>query len=121
MAIAEYVSGTETVTSSSEWSLTTDTVGPDADTTDGIFQTYLNLATLTASTSDGPDVYEFRVYEKTISSSTQGLVYSAFFAGAQGAPNWVSPSLILMHGWDMTMKKISGTNRAIEWSIRQIT
>ena len=121
MAIAEYVSGTETVTSSSEWSLITDTSSGTIDTTDGVFQTFLDLRNLTASTSGGTDCFEFRVYEKVISGSTQGLVYSARFCGVQGAPNWTSPSLILMHGWDMTIKKIAGTNEAIDWSVRQIT
>lgn len=121
MAIAQYVSGTETVTSSSEWSLVTDTSSGTSDTTDGIFQTFLDLRNLTASTSGGTDVFEFRVYEKVLSGSTQGLVYSARFAGVQGAPNWASPSLVLMHGWDQTLKKISGTNESIDWSIRLVS
>ena len=121
MAIAEYVSGTETVTSSSEWSLITDTSSGTTDTTDGVFQTYLDLRNMTASTSGGTDVFEFRVYEKTTTGSTQGLAFSARFAGVQGAPVWVSPSLILMHGWDMTLKKITGTNESIDWSVRQVT
>jgi len=121
MPIAQYVSGTETVTSSSEWSLTSDSSSGSVDTTDGVFQVFLDLKNLTASTSGGTDTFEFRVYEKVIAGSTQGLVYSARFAGVQGAPVWASPSLILMHGWDMTIKKTAGTNESIDWSVRQIT
>jgi hypothetical protein len=121
MAIAEYKTGTETVTSSSEWSLTTDTSSGSIDTTKGVYQTFLDLRNLTASTSGGTDVFEFRVYEKVLTGSTQGLVYSARFAGPQGAPNWSSPSLVLMNGWDMTLKKITGTNESIDWSIRYVT
>lgn len=115
MAISEYVSGTETV-STTEWSLTTDTAGPDADTTDGVYQIFLDLNAVAAG-----DVFEFKVYEKVLSSSTQRLVYSARFSGAQGAPVWCTPTLILLHGWDATLKKISGTDRSIDWSIRQVT
>lgn len=115
MAISEAFSGSETV-STTEWSMTTDTAGPDTDTNDGIYQAFIDLAALAAG-----DVFEFRVYEKVLSASTQRLVYSARFAGVQGAPNWVSPSLILLHGWDATLKKIAGTDRAIDWSIRKIT
>ena len=114
MAITEAFTGTETV-SSTEWSMTTDTAGPDVETSDGVFQAFIDLNALAAG-----DVFEFKTYEKVLSSSTQRLVYSARFAGAQGSANWTSPSLILMNGWDMTLKKISGTDRSIDWSIRKV-
>jgi hypothetical protein len=114
MAITEAFTGTETV-STTEWSMTTDTAGPDIDTSDGVFQVLIDLNALAAG-----DVFEFKCYEKTISSSTQRAVYIAAFSGAQGVPIWVSPTLILMHGWDMTLKKISGTDRSIDWSIRKV-
>lgn len=114
MAISEAYSGTETV-STTEWSLTTDTAGPDADTNDGVYQCFLDLNALAKG-----DVFEFKVYEKVLSSSTQRVIYSARFTNAQSEPVWVSPSLILLHGWDMTLDKISGTDRAIDWSIRKV-
>jgi hypothetical protein len=106
--------GTETVTTT-EWSMTTDTAGPDADTTDGIYQAFLDLNALAAG-----DVFEFRVYEKVLSSSTQRLVYYARFAHAQATPVYVSPALVLGHGWDMTLKRVAGTDRAIDWRISKI-
>lgn len=114
MAISEAFSGSETV-GTTEHSLTTDTAGPDVDTTDGVFQCFLDLSALAKG-----DLYEFKVYEKVLSSSTQRVVYSVRFANAQSEPIWVSPSLILIHGWDMTLDKISGTDRAIDWSIRKV-
>jgi len=114
MAISEAFSGSETV-GTTEHSLTTDTAGPDTDTTDGVFQCFLDLNALAKG-----DVFDFKVYEKVLSSSTQRVVYSVRFANAQSEPVWVSPSLILMHGWDMTLDKISGTDRAIDWSIRSV-
>lgn len=114
MAISEAYSGTETV-STTEWSLTGDDNSLDAITTDGIYQCFLELNNLAAG-----DVFEFRVYEKVLSGSTQRLVFSATFNGAQGEPVWVSPALVLMHGWDMSLDRIAGSDRAISWSIRQI-
>lgn len=114
MAITEAFTGTETV-GTTEHSMTTDTAGPDVETSDGVFQAFLDLNALAAG-----DVFEFRVYEKVLSSSTQRLVYSARFANVQGAPVWASPTLILLHGWDMTLDKISGTDRSIDWSIRKV-
>lgn len=114
MAISEAFSGSETV-GTTEHSLTTDTAGPDVETSDGVFQCFLDLSALAAG-----DVFVFKVYEKVLSSSTQRLAYSVTFSGAQGAPVWISPSLILLHGWDMTLDKVAGTDRNIDWSIRKV-
>ena len=114
MAITEAFTGTETV-STSEWSLTTDTAGPDVETSDGVFQVFLDLNALAKG-----DVFQFKVYEKVLSSSTQRVVFGVRFANAQSEPVWVSPSLILMNGWDMTLLKVSGTDCAIDWSIRKV-
>jgi len=111
----EAFTGTETV-STTEWSLTTDTAGPDADTTAGVFQAFADLSALAAG-----DVFEFRAYEKVRTGDTQRLIYSARFAGAQSSPVWASPSLILGIGWDMTLKKVGGTDRAIAWRVSSIT
>lgn len=114
MAISEYVNGTEAVTTT-EWSLTTDTSGPDVDTTSGIFQCFLDLNAVALG-----DTFEFRVYEKV--GATQRVVLIQTFSNAQGTDSaiWVSPSLILLTGWDMTLLKTAGTDRTILWSIRRI-
>lgn len=107
--------GTETV-STTEWSMTTDTAGPDTDTTVGCFQAFIDVNAIAAG-----DVFEFRVYEKARSADTQRLCYYARFTNAQGTPIYVSPTLILGAGWDMTLIKVSGTDRTITWSIRGAT
>ncbi len=110
----EAFAGSETV-STAEHSLTTDTSGPDADSTAGVFQAFLDLNAVAAG-----DEFEFKVYEKVRTGDTQRAVYSARFLGAQGTPVWVSPSLILGVGWDMTLKKIAGTDRAVAWRISRV-
>lgn len=114
MAISEAYSGTETV-SGTEWSMTSDSSSIGAITTDGIYQAFLELNAVAAG-----DTFEFKVYEKVLSSSTQRLVFAATFSGAQGEPVWASPALVLIHGWEMTLKKLAGTDRAINWSIRSV-
>ena len=106
--------GTETV-STTEWSLTTDTSGPDADTNAGLYQAFVDLNALAIG-----DEFEFKAYEKVRTGDTQRAVYSVRFAHAQGTPVWASPALILGVGWDMTLKKISGTDRAINWRISKV-
>ncbi|MGB0084217.1 MAG: hypothetical protein WBP94_02430 [Rhodomicrobiaceae bacterium] len=110
----EAITGTEAV-GTTEHSLTTDTDGPDADTTAGVFQPFLDLNALAAG-----DVFVFQVYETCRTGDTQRLIYSAEFSGAQAAPIWGGPSLLLGVGWDMTLKKVSGTDRTINWRISQV-
>ena len=110
----EAYAGTEAV-STTEHSLTTDTAGPDADTTAGVYQAFLDLNAVAAG-----DVFEFKVYETVRTGDAQHTVYSARFANAQTAPVWVSPSLVLGIGWDMTVRKIGGTDRTINWRISKV-
>lgn len=114
MPITEAFTGTETV-STTEWSLTTDTAGPDTQTDDGVYQVWIDFNALAVG-----DVYQIRVYEKVLSSSTQRVVAEWHIQGPLAEPNWVSPTLIMLHGWDVTLDKISGTDRSIDWSIRKV-
>lgn len=114
MAITELYSGTEAV-STTEHSLTTDTAGPDVDTTDGVFQVFLDISDMVTG-----DELQIRIYEKVRSGDTQRIVYQSNLIGPQSPPIWVSPSLVLMHGWDVTLDAIAGTITVL-WSIRQIS
>jgi hypothetical protein len=111
----EAYTGTETV-STTEHSLTTDSAGPDVDVTAGIYQAFIDLNALAAG-----DEFVFKAYEKVRTGDTQRLVYTATFSGAQSMPIWVSPTLILGIGWDMTLDKVAGTDRAINWRISRIS
>lgn len=103
--------GSETV-GTTEHSLTDDAAGPGDDTTVGVFQAFLDLSAVAAG-----DVFEFAIYEKV--GATQRALMKATFADVQATPHWVSPPIMLGVGWDMTLVKISGTDRAIEWRIGQ--
>lgn len=110
MAIAEAFTGTETI-STTEWSLTTDSAGPDLETSDGTFCVVLDTSAIVAG-----EVFELRFYEKARSGDTQRLM-ATFTLGA--SPGFISPWLPGMHGFDWTLVKVSGTDRAIHWSIRK--
>jgi hypothetical protein len=113
MAIAELYTGTEDV-SSTEWSMTTDTSGPDADTTDGVFQAFIDVSDI----ANG-EVLQIRLYEKARSGDTQRLAEEWILTDAQSRPLFVTPAFILLHGWDMTLKALAGTITCL-WSIRQV-
>ncbi len=115
MAITELITGTEAV-GTTEHSLATDTSYDtgDAQTTDGVFQAFLDVSDMIAG-----DQLQIRIYEKVRSGDTQRIVYEAILTGAQSQPIWVSPSLVLMHGWDITCDALAGTI-TVNWSIRQV-
>jgi hypothetical protein len=115
MAIAEYWSDSQTI-STTEYSLVNSSTTLASDTTDGIYQLYLDLNAMVAG-----DQYELKVYEKVRSASTQRVVSTQTFTGLQPTPNVVLPSLILLHGWDFTLKRLAGSDRTIAWSIRRIS
>lgn len=112
MAISEAYSGTSAI-GTTEWSCTTGSAGPAADTTDGVYQVFLDTSDMVAG-----DQLQIRVYEKCRSSDTQRVIYESILTGTMAA-TWVSPSLVLMHGWDVTLDALAGTI-TVNWSIRRI-
>lgn len=102
--------------STTEYSLPADTTTgvPTSQTTDGVFQFFIDFANMIAG-----DQYEVKLYEKTDSGGTQRLVETWVFTGAQGKPMFVMPSLILGEGWDVTVKRLAGSDRTVAWSIRK--
>lgn len=111
--VTQRASGTEAI-STTEWSLTTDTAGPDADTTDGFYQVFLDVNDMVQA-----DILQISAYEKCRSGDTQRLAYRAFLYGQQEQKMWVSPVLCGMHGWDWTLDALSGTITVL-WSIRTV-
>lgn len=93
---------------------------PNASTTltpitdDGVYQVFIDLANMTVT-----EQYEITVLEKVTSGGSQRTVFQSVIFGA-GTPCWVSPSLILLHGWDVQVRKLAGTDRSLSWSIRQV-
>lgn len=115
MAITELITGTEAV-STTEWSLATDTSydTADAQTSDGVFQFFLDVSDMVLG-----DQLQIRVYEKCRSGDTQRIVEEWVLNGVQGKPLFVTPALVLMHGWDVTCDALAGTI-TVNWSLRQV-
>jgi hypothetical protein len=114
MAIAESYSGTATI-STTEYDLPSNTTTKSSITTNAIVQLFLDLSALTAT-----EEYRFRIYEKCVDGAAQKVIEDVIISGAQPQPIYVTPSLILMHGWTFTLTKNQGTDRSITWSIRQV-
>ena len=97
MAIAEAFNGTATIG-------TTEYSCPNASTTltprteDGVYQVFIDSAPMSFG-----DQFQLRIYEKVRAAGTQRVIYEAILSGSM-AESWVFPSLLLMHGWDVTLK-----------------
>lgn len=112
--ITEAYKGSATV-STTEWDLPTNTSTLSSLGREGVYQVFIDFSELTATES-----YELRMYEKVTGSADQRLIFLTTLSGVQSEPLYVTPSLLLIHGWTVTLKKAVGTDRALTWSIRRI-
>lgn len=113
MAITEAYAGSQTATITTEHVLNT----TSPETADGIYQVFVDVAAMVAG-----DVTEIRVKEKAGSATTQRTIFTSVLSGALSPDEalWVSPTFVLLHGWDVTIKQTAGTGRAYPWSIRKV-
>jgi hypothetical protein len=111
MAIVQFETGTVA-------SLTTETVlnSVTPGTADGIFQLVVDAADMIED-----DELVVRIKEKCRSGDTQRLVWDYGLQQVAGdSPILISPALVLLHGWDMTLEARAGTI-SVPWSIRQLS
>lgn len=114
MAISEpYVISAVSV-GSSELSIVSGTTSLQSITDDGVYQLWVDGSNMAKG-----DEFIIKIKEKVKSSGTQRVVLSAILSDAQ-AELFVTPTLILVHGWDFTIQKVSGTDRAFDASIRKV-
>lgn len=115
MAISEAYTQSALSVSTTELSLVSGTSSLQTITTAGVYQLWLDPVTNMAK----GDEFIVKVYEKVISGGTKRVVWSATISDAQ-ATLFVMPTLVLKNGWDMTIQKIAGTDRAFDASIRKV-
>ncbi len=66
------------------------------------------------------DEFKITISEKVeATGGTRKTVFVATLLGAQ-TEVFVSPSLVLMYGWNMTIHKLGGSDRAFDASIRKV-
>lgn len=97
------------------------------------YSVYNNSTTIATATDDGvfqlfvwdngnmtkTEEYQIRILEKVHNGGTQEQVFKATIKGDQSEV-FVTPPLCLGNGWDMTLKKIAGTDRAFDVRISQL-
>ena len=111
MAWTETFAGAATI-GTTEHSLTNNSTTIASRTDKVALSVVLDFSALAAG-----DQYEVRILEKCRTSTGQHRLMSATITGTM-ANIWMSPTMTLGNGWDVTVQKIAGTNRSINWSLR---
>ena len=98
-----------------EYSLPADTTTgvPTSQTDDCIFSAVIGFQNMVAG-----DQYEIKLYESD--GTSQVLVGTWVLTGAQST-KFIFPAVILGVGWDLTVKRLAGSDRTISWSLRKVT
>lgn len=106
--------GTATI-STTEYSLTGSSTTVQTQTTSGIVQLVLGLQNMVAG-----DSYRLKIKEKVLAAGTQRDMHTQIFTGVQGTPHAIVAAVYLVNGWDFTLTRLTGTDRSIDWSVRQM-
>lgn len=115
MAISEPYELDGVTVGASELSIVSGTTSLQTITDDGVYQLWIDAGTMAKA-----DEFKVRIYEKVeATGGTKKVVASWTLLGVQSEV-FVTPTLILINGWDMTIQKIAGTDRAFDASIRKV-
>lgn len=115
MAISEAFELDGVTVGASAISIPSGTTTPSSITDDGVYQLWVDAGNMAKG-----DEFIIKVLEKVeATGGVQKQVFAATLSDVQSEV-FVTPTLILMHGWDMTIAKVAGTDRAFDASIRKI-
>jgi hypothetical protein len=115
MAITEPYELDGVTVGATELSIVSGTTSLQTITDDGVYQLWVDAGNMAKG-----DTFVIRIYEKVeATGGVKKVVFTATLQGVQ-AHIFVTPTLILIHGWDMTIQKSAGTDRAFDASIRKI-
>ena len=115
MAVTEPYELDGVTVGATELSIVSGTTTLQTVTTAGVYQLWVDASAMAKA-----DEYVVRIYEKVeATGGTKRVAMSWRLLGVQ-ATNFVTPSFMLKNGWDMTLQKIAGTDRAFDASIRAI-
>jgi len=93
-----------------EYYLASNSTSKTSQTLDCMLEVFIDFAAMTAT-----EEYQVKMYEKI--NTVERVLWTTNVRGVQSAP-LVAPSLIVGEGWEVSVKKIAGTDRSIAWSLR---
>lgn len=115
MAISEPYELDGVTVGATELSIVSGTTTLQTITDDGVYQLWVDAGNMLKA-----DEYAIRIYETVEGTGgTKKVVFKVILSDVQ-SEIFVTPTLILINGWDMTLQKIAGTDRAFDASIRKV-
>lgn len=115
MAISEPYELDGVTVGASELSIVSGTTSLQTITDDGVYQLWIDAGSMAKG-----DEFRVRLYEKVEGTGgTKKVFFQQTISDVQ-SEIFVTPTFILINGWDMTIQKIAGTDRAFDASIRKI-
>ena len=115
MAISEPYGLDGVTVGSTELSIVSGTTSLQTITDDGVYQLWVDAYAMAKG-----DEFRIRAYEKVEGTGGTKKVFCQWtLLGAQ-TEVFVTPSFVLINGWDFTIQKIAGTDRAFDASIRRL-
>lgn len=115
MAITEAYELDGVTVGASELSIVSGTTSLQTITTAGVYQLWVDAYAMAKA-----DEYRIKLYEKVEATGGTKKVFAQWTLLGVQSEVFVSPTFILMNGWDMTIQKIAGTDRAFDASIRKV-
>lgn len=103
--------------STAEKSLTANGTTIQSNTTAGMYQVVISERGGLLAGCD----FEVALWEKVTTGSNQTRTVIGRLVGPNSGALWMSPTFILINGWDFTMKKITGSDVAFDWSVRRVS
>lgn len=115
MAITEPYELDGVTVGSTALSIVSGNTTPQSVTDDGVYQLWVDAGNMAKAD-------EFLIIMKEKVEGTGGIqkpFLQQSLLGVQGE-NFMSPTFLLINGWDMLIDKIAGTDRAFDASIRKV-
>jgi hypothetical protein len=88
---------------------------PVSRTEDGVYQLVLDVSAIAAG-----DQFRIQVYE-AVNGGTQRVAGPPWILDGPVSPVQIFDIGMLGDAWDVTLKKLAGTDRAIRWSLRRVS
>lgn len=118
MAISEPYELDGVTIGTTEWSIPANLayhITTTTQTTSGVYQLWIDAGTMAKA-----DEFRIKLYETVEGTGGTKKVFAQWTLLGVQAEIFVTPTFILINGWDMTLTKIAGTDRAFDASIRRV-
>ena len=115
MAITEPYELDGVTVGTTELSVVSGTTTLSTITTAGVYQLWVDPGNMAKA-----DEFRIRAYEKVEATGGTKKVFAQWSLLGVQSEVFVTPTFILMNGWDFTITKIAGTDRAFDASVRQV-